>query len=433
MLAATSQSRGNTTLGALIESTCPTTTLTVNQPATFNCDVKVNNGHNVTWMNTGSTAGLSLQAPLLSGSYTLKWPQAAPLSSQFLAVDSVSPDQLVWTSGTTPPGSFWETGGNSDALLDPYLGNTSLLGNVHIVSGGPTSTPTNERILIDSLGNITFAPNAVTCPVALFTVKQPSQFDCPVTMTQTLGVTGKLTANGTITTASAINLGISTGNTTGTAGNITIDTGTTTTGTPTITIGGTNATGVNIGTGTSTTNIVGNLTLNTAGKQLTFTGTDNTSATHTITLQAPTLATGLTNYTILLPTTQGTNAQVLTTDGNNPAQLSWATIATPGNAFLNGGNTGFADPAVLGTTDSVNLQIITSNLTRIIVAPGGDITIGDSVTPCGNTITLFDLSRFNCDMSLADALVVYKGTRFTAQNASFTPVLQQAQTIHSLV
>jgi len=61
---------------------------------------------------------------------------------------------------------------------------------------------------------------------------------------------------------------------------------------------------------------------------------------HGVSIQSPAHSAGAT-YTLKLPTTVGTNNQVLQTDGNNPAQLSWATNTGSGgvtsvNASIDG-------------------------------------------------------------------------------------------------
>ena len=53
---------------------------------------------------------------------------------------------------------------------------------------------------------------------------------------------------------------------------------------------------------------------------------------HGVSIQSPAHSAGAT-YTLKLPTTVGTNTQVLQTDGNNPAQLSWVTNTGSGGGI----------------------------------------------------------------------------------------------------
>jgi len=57
---------------------------------------------------------------------------------------------------------------------------------------------------------------------------------------------------------------------------------------------------------------------------------------HGVSLQSPAHSAGAT-YTLKLPTTVGTNTQVLQTDGNNPAQLSWVANAGGGSGVTGSG------------------------------------------------------------------------------------------------
>jgi len=255
-----------------------------------------------------------------------------------------------------------------------------------------------------------------------------------------------------------------------TAGNITIQPGTGTTaggsviidtgagGSPTVTIGGTNATGVNVsrtgqltdvlgnltvggdainlatgananaktvniatlGTalGSSAINlgstlntstikvgqnandavsVTGNLTLATPGNQLVFTGTNNVPANQTVTLTAQTGAVGFASYTLKFPTTQGTSGQVLTTNGASPAILSWTTVSSPTNAFVQGGQAFAGVNGVLGMTDSIGGLGVTGTSLSIQTSAGfptsGSITIqpgtlGAGAPTTGGALTL---------------------------------------------
>jgi len=73
---------------------------------------------------------------------------------------------------------------------------------------------------------------------------------------------------------------------------------------------------------------------------------------HGVSLQSPAHSAAAT-YTLKLPTTVGTNTQVLQTDGNNPAQLSWVANSGSGATSINGlsdGSTTTTDLA-LGSTN----------------------------------------------------------------------------------
>jgi hypothetical protein len=84
---------------------------------------------------------------------------------------------------------------------------------------------------------------------------------------------------------------------------------------------------------------------------------DPGAGTNTATIQAPTIGT---SYTYTLPTNVGTISQVLTTDGNNPATLSWANKSNVVITFL-----------TTGTTYTTPSTITTSTVFKITVIGGG--------------------------------------------------------------
>ena len=95
-------------------------------------------------------------------------------------------------------------------------------------------------------------------------------------------------------------------------------------------------------------------------------------------------AAGTANVTLTLPANGGTISQCLTTDGAGTLSFS-ACASGSGNAFLQGGNA-FAATGVLGTTDNNDLNFITNNITRLTVAAGGNVGIGNA-TP-GNKLSI---------------------------------------------
>ena len=83
-------------------------------------------------------------------------------------------------------------------------------------------------------------------------------------------------------------------------------------------------------------------------------------------------------YTLTLPPTAGTSGQVL---GNNGAGLTaWVTALTSSTAFINGGNS-FGAASSLGNNDAFDLNLKTSNISRVTVAAAsGNVGIG-TTTP----------------------------------------------------
>jgi len=107
----------------------------------------------------------------------------------------------------------------------------------------------------------------------------------------------------------------------------------------------------------------------------------NNAANSTITFNTP-ASMGTQSYT--LPTAQGANNTVLTTDASG--NLSWAAPGTISNAWLTTGNTGTnpntPDFNFLGTIDNVDLAIRTNNTEKMRVMAGGNVGIG-TAAPVG--------------------------------------------------
>ena len=80
--------------------------------------------------------------------------------------------------------------------------------------------------------------------------------------------------------------------------------------------------------------------------------------THGVALQSPPHSSGA-SYTLKLPTGVGTNGQTLTTDGNNPAQLSWTTAA--------GGTRPVVYSVNADTTIGTDTAIASSELERVYI------------------------------------------------------------------
>jgi len=116
---------------------------------------------------------------------------------------------------------------------------------------------------------------------------------------------------------------------------------------------------------------------------------------NTVTVQVP--AAGLSNYALTLPTTSGTSGYVLTTDGANPATLTWQPTGAGAGYFVNGGNAFGGGTTTLGTIDSNNLNIVTGAAgpnTRLSISSSGTIAI-PAFTTAGvvhNAVTTGNLS-----------------------------------------
>lgn len=98
---------------------------------------------------------------------------------------------------------------------------------------------------------------------------------------------------------------------------------------------------------------------------------------HGVSIQSPAHSAGAT-YTLKLPTTVGTNTQVLQTDGNNPAQLSWAANTGSGGVTGSGaaGQVTFWTGASTVSSDNTFLWDSTNNRLGIgTVAPSQAIDV----------------------------------------------------------
>ncbi|MCD4811513.1 tail fiber domain-containing protein, partial [bacterium] len=81
------------------------------------------------------------------------------------------------------------------------------------------------------------------------------------------------------------------------------------------------------------------------------------------------------NGTYTFPTADGTNGQILSTDGSGA--LSWSTAGSGGD-YSDGGEAGGAD-RTLGNTDAFALSFLTNNLERLKIESGGDIDISQMI------------------------------------------------------
>ncbi|WP_374073547.1 beta strand repeat-containing protein [Bdellovibrio bacteriovorus] len=96
---------------------------------------------------------------------------------------------------------------------------------------------------------------------------------------------------------------------------------------------------------------------------------------------APAATAGSTTYT--LPNSDGTNGQVLSTNGSGT--LSWATAVTSSSGYINGGNS-FGANATLGTNDNFTLGFKTNNFTRMTIDTAGKVGVG--TTSPGTLLTV---------------------------------------------
>ncbi|MCF8256357.1 MAG: hypothetical protein K9J06_02325, partial [Flavobacteriales bacterium] len=104
----------------------------------------------------------------------------------------------------------------------------------------------------------------------------------------------------------------------------------------------------------------------------------NNAASNTITFNTPA---SMSTQSYTLPTAQGANNTVLTTDASG--NLSWAAPGTISNAWLTTGNTGTnATSNFLGTIDNVDLVFRTFNTEKVRVMAGGNVGIG-TAAPAG--------------------------------------------------
>ncbi len=109
---------------------------------------------------------------------------------------------------------------------------------------------------------------------------------------------------------------------------------------------------------------------------------------HGVSLQSPAHSAGAT-YTLKLPTTVGTNTQVLQTDGNDPAQLSWA---------ANSGSTNLSNTAY-----STNVFLASST--------GTDTTIAAATTSLAGVLTAADKTKLDGIQTAADTYDLNAGTK----------------------
>ncbi len=98
------------------------------------------------------------------------------------------------------------------------------------------------------------------------------------------------------------------------------------------------------------------------------------SGSNTVALYAPSTITS--SYALALPVADGTNGQVLTTNG--AGQLGWSSGGTPENAVLLGGNTVAATMQV-GTLNNHDLALFTNGMSRLVI--GSDGVYGSTVDP----------------------------------------------------
>ncbi|MEZ0391636.1 MAG: beta strand repeat-containing protein [Pseudobdellovibrionaceae bacterium] len=106
------------------------------------------------------------------------------------------------------------------------------------------------------------------------------------------------------------------------------------------------------------------------------------NGTNSLTLRAPDSISA--DFSLTLPSGDGTSGQVLSTNGSGI--MSWVTAAGGGSGFVNGGNA-FGANASLGTTDNHSLSFLTNNTTRMTLSPDGDVSIGSSSPTSGQRLT----------------------------------------------
>lgn len=99
---------------------------------------------------------------------------------------------------------------------------------------------------------------------------------------------------------------------------------------------------------------------------------DPSNGTNALTVQAPALLPA--NIAIITPSNNGLPGQLLTTNGLNPATLSWTNAGSGGGDVLTTGNTVSAT-MLLGTLNGFGLNLITNNTARISITSGGTITL----------------------------------------------------------
>lgn len=175
--------------------------------------------------------------------------------------------------------------------------------------------------------------------------------------------------------------------------------------------------------GASTLNSSGNMslagTLTVAGAAITI----NNGVSGTATIRA---ASSGTPEPIVLPTSTGTNGQVLTTDGGSPQQLSWTTPAGGGTVTNTGGNlTSNAVVLGAGSADTKVVAGITSDGTSKIVLGVAGTSVGsvDFKNATSGTINIAPvtgaLGTSNIVLPAASGTVAVASTSSTATQALF--------------
>jgi hypothetical protein len=125
------------------------------------------------------------------------------------------------------------------------------------------------------------------------------------------------------------------------------------------------------------TNALGNVTVK-SGNSITLNESSNAAG---ITLMAPT--SGVTSYTMTLPSSQGGSGQVLENDGSG--HLLWATISTGGGGnVVNGLNTGAltleSDTSLsIGTTNASSIDFVTNSLNQMSLSSTGTLAVAGPI------------------------------------------------------
>lgn len=327
------------------------------------------------------------------------------------ALTSAAGSTLNVTSGTT--GALTLDSGTTGAV---NLGNganakTITIGNTTGATGVTINSGTNGISVGDTANtktiNIGGVTNSGTDTINIATNGTAADAiaignaNAATTLALTGGTSWSMTSSGVLTL-----VGNHTPDITTTAGNsLTVDSGTTGalnfgTGAnaKTISIGNTTgATAVNISAGSGGGTFVSSngLTLNPYG-----TATGNTTeirfaelaanGTNYVGFKSPDSLAG--NVIWTLPIADGTNNQVLSTDGSG--HLMWNSSGACATCFTNGGNS-FAADAVLGTNDANLLNFRTNSLTRMTILSGGNVGVGDT-TPA-SLFTVGNGDKFQVD------------------------------------
>jgi len=311
---------------------------------------------------------------------------------------------------------------------------TGLLGTTRGGTGVNGSTATNGQLLIGNGTGYTLSTLTQGGPITVTNGAGSVSFDCPTCLTSTGNgnivagtavtasgtLTGRLIGSGNVTFGLSTAVPTSITNDTNVTGSITSNVLTLAwTGQLAASKGGTgvnggaasngqlligNGTGYALATITGTANQVvvsngaGSITLSlpqsiatsstptfnglTLGTASTTTGTitlkNSTNANDTI-LQAGAAGGAL---TFTLPTTAGSDGEVLKTDGSG--NLSWVANGACSTCFLNNGNA-FGGLAVFGTTDNNAIAFYTNNTEKMRLLTSGNLTIGTATAPAGAT------------------------------------------------